>query len=271
VRRLERPAAPSCLATDTEDRARVHRARYTDCRYPSGALKPLWNDLDKDEAGVSAPRRALLEMTDGECAYCGLLVGNDHMQVDHILPKEHFRHVMYAWENLLPACSACNRRKFTFTPESLRDKRVVEACLRETVEHDLVFDKPHLFREISREDRLVDPSFDDPAEHLDLVMDIPTYRPTTPIGEHTYARLFRHREIAERLGRVRAAARVVVELELPEDALSSMAIASSHPSLFRRFAEHWRTLKREGLLVAWEAAEEAVPSGGPHATSAKRR
>lgn len=91
MKALRRPAAPTCFATDTEERTQIHRERYANLRYPSGAFRALWNDLDKDETCVGAARRALLALSDDEWAYCGLLVGNDHMQVDHVLPKEEFR------------------------------------------------------------------------------------------------------------------------------------------------------------------------------------
>lgn len=257
MRRLERPPPPPCLATDTGERAQRHRERYASCRYPGGAWKALWNDLDKDETGTSAPRRALLAMSAGECAYCGRCVGDPDLQVDHILPKEDFPLLAYAWENLLPACGTCNRRKLAFVPVSLEGKRVVEACLQATTPHDLVFDKARLFGEVARDDRLVDPSFDDPGEHLDLVMDVPTYRPKTPAGRLTWARFFRHREVAERLCRVRDLARAVVEDECSPELVDLMTAAGNmaYPSLFRRFVDHFRAAGRGGLLPA----ESRVP------------
>lgn len=245
MKRLDRPAAPDCLATDTQERSATHRARYEETRYPSGGWRALWNDLDKGQDGVSAPRRALLAMSADECAYCGIWIGNDHMQVDHILPKEDFPLAAYAWENLLPACDACNRRKSSFVPESLRGKRVVEPCLADTTPHDHVFDKRRLFTEVSLHDRLVDPSFDDPAEHIELLLDIPEHRPTSEAGKLTYQKLLRHREIAERLRKVRIAARIVIEQPLSPDQIDAMAVGSSHPSLFYRFAAYWRASPTE--------------------------
>ncbi len=242
MRKLDRQAAPACLAAETEEQAQAKRARYEASHYPSGAWRALWNDLDKDKDGVSGVRRALLAMSEGECAYCGLWVGNDHMQVDHILPKERFPFVAYAWENLLPTCDACNRHKASFVPASLSDKEVVDPCLRDHVPHDFLFEKDRLFTEIARDDRLIDPSFDAPDQHVALLMDIPAYVPKSPIGRLTYKQLLHRREIADRLRRVREAARVVVEGDCPPETLQAFAVASSHPTLFRRFAEYWRAM-----------------------------
>ncbi len=240
MRKLERPPAPPCLATDTDEQAQAQRTRYAAQHYPSGGWRAWWNDLEKDDDGVSAPRRALLAMSDGECAYCGMWTGNDHMQVDHILPKERFPFVAYAWENLLPACDACNRRKASFVPASLEGKTIVERCLGGTTPHDHLFDKLHLFTAVARDDRLVDPSFDAPEEHVELLMDVPDYRPKSPIGKLTYRRFLRHPEIAERLRKVRDLARIVLDLPLSPEQLHTIAVGSSHPSLFHRFVAYWR-------------------------------
>lgn len=240
MKKLDRPSAPTCLGTDTEEQAQAHRNRYANPRYPSGAWRACWNDLDLDAYGVSAPRRALLAMSDNECAYCGIWILNDQMKVDHVLPKEAFPFIAYAWENLLPSCDPCNRRKGALVPASLNGKRIVERCLAETTPYDLIFDKPHLFSTVAKEDRLVDPSIDDPADHIDLLLDVPDYHPKTPLGDRTYERLLRHREVVDRLHRVRELAHDLLELEPSADQLENFAIGSSHPSLFRRFVSYLR-------------------------------
>jgi len=262
VKKLDRLPPPGCLATDTEEGAQAQRDRYADLRYPSGAWRSGWNQLDKDETQVSAPRRTLLLMSAGECAYCGLWISNAAMEVDHILPKEAFPFLAYAWDNLLPACRPCNGRKLAFVPRSLQGKRVVEECVSATVPHDRIFDKRRLFSEEARDDRLVDPSFDDPAEHIELLMDTPSYRPKSPIGELTYARFFRRREVAEELVKVRDAARDFVRDESPPHLVEHCARLNRHPSLFLRFIDYWNTEKREGRWAAWERAD-AIAANTP--------
>jgi uncharacterized protein (TIGR02646 family) len=240
MRHLSRPPAPACLATETPEGAAKQRGRYDDLRYPSGGIRPLWNDLEKDEHGVGAVRRALLAMSDGECAFCGRLLGNDHMQVDHVLPKEHFPFLSYAWPNLLPTCDACNRKKLAFVPERLRDKVIVELCLQEHRSHDYIFDKEHLFRVVAADHRLIDPTFDDPADHMELLLAIPVYVPKSPIGRTTYKRMFERREIVAHLAQVKEAARVGVDVTCTEEDLEHFAKACGYPSLFRRFVAYWR-------------------------------
>jgi uncharacterized protein (TIGR02646 family) len=254
MRRLSRGPAPACLATDTAEAEVAHRSRYADLRYPSGAIRPLWNDLAKDGHGVGAVRRALLEMSDSECAYCGLLVGNDHLQVDHFLPKEHFPLLAYAWENLLPSCDACNRRKLDFVPERLRNKAIVEPCLEAHHPHDHVFDKEQLFRVIASDQRLIDPTFDEPEDHLEILTDIPDYRPKSPIGQVTYKRLLARREILEHLAKIKRAARVSIEGTCPDEVLEDFARVCGYPSVFRRFVAYWRGERDAGRL--------AGPGGG---------
>jgi uncharacterized protein (TIGR02646 family) len=259
MRPLTRGAAPACLATETPEAAATHRSRYDDLRYPSGEIRPLWNDLEKDEHGVGAVRRALLAMSDGECAYCGFLVGNDHMQVDHILPKKHFELLAYAWANLLPSCDACNRSKRDFFPERLGGKTIVERCLQEHRQHDHVFDKEHLFRVIAADHRLIDPTFDDPAEHLEILMDIPDYRPKSGVGRTTHQHLFaRRRELTSNLAKVKRAARVSIEGTCTDDSLEDFAKVCGYPSLFRRFVAHWRAERDAGRLAPLPSA----PPGG---------
>ena len=249
MRGVRRGPAPACLATDTPEAEATHRRRYDDLRYPSGGIRPLWNELAKDERGVGAVRRALLTMTGDECAYCGLLVGNDHMQVDHVLPKEEFPFLAYAWANLLPSCDACNRRKLELVPERLRGKVIVERCMKEHRVHDFVFDKEHLFLAVASEHRLIDPSFDDPEEHLEILMDFAVYRPKTPIGRVTHVRLFARREDMARLANVKEAAPIGVDESCTEELLEHFAKVSSHPSLFRRFVAYWREERDAGRLA----------------------
>lgn len=248
MRHLPRGAAPACLATETPEAEAAHRTRYEELRYPSGAIRPLWNDLEKDTRGVGAVRRALLAMSDDECAYCGLLVGNDHMQVDHFLPKEPFPFLAYAWANLLPSCGACNRGKLAFVPANLVDKTIVERCLAAHRAHDFVFDKEHLLGVVAGDHRLIDPTFDQPEEHIEVLMAVPTYVPKTPLGAMTCARFFRRRDIEAHLAKIKEAAKIGIQQECTEDMLEHFAKACAYPSLFRRFVAHWRA-ERDAAMV----------------------
>ncbi len=270
MRALTRGPAPACLATDTPAAEATHRGRYDDLRYPSGKIRPLWNDLDKDARGVGAVRRALLAMSEDECAFCGRWVGNDHMQVDHLLPQEAFPFLAYAWENLLPTCDVCNRRKLMFVPARLRGRVIVDVCLRGPREYDLLFDKAHLFHEVAADHRLVDPSFDTPEDHLEVVLDVPTYRPKTALGSVTYTRLFIRREITAHLDKIREAARVGIEGTCSDEGIEAFATVCGYPSLFRRFVAYSKTTTgrptrlRPAFPLSRDAAQPARRARLPH-------
>jgi 5-methylcytosine-specific restriction endonuclease McrA len=55
--------------------------------------------------GVPLTRRALFARDGGRCAYCG----NAATSVDHIVPRS--RGGRHEWENVVAACSRCNRVK----------------------------------------------------------------------------------------------------------------------------------------------------------------
>lgn len=56
---------------------------------------------------------SLLEMSHSKCCYCEALVstGTSDMNIDHFHCKKYYPQEVVAWENLLPSCSRCNRKK----------------------------------------------------------------------------------------------------------------------------------------------------------------
>lgn len=77
----------------------------------------------------------LLEMSHGKCCYCECALDKEsnYMEVEHFHDKHDYPDEVVKWENLLPSCKACNVRKGR---------------------HDTVADP------------IVNPSSDDPREHL---------------------------------------------------------------------------------------------------------
>lgn len=82
-------------------------------------------------------RQRVFEKYGGKCAYCGCDLTIDKMQMDHIIPK--FRGDTDAslersgiirgtddYDNLMPSCGPCNKRKSTFSIEEFRKQ--LEAC-----------------------------------------------------------------------------------------------------------------------------------------------
>src|SRR5262249_16789239 len=128
------------------------------------------------------------------------------------------------------------------------DKVIVEHCLKDHRAHDYVFDKANLFGFIAAEHRLIDPTFDDPEEHLEISKAIPGYLPKTSIGHVTYKRLLPRRELAAHPDKIKAAARVRIEGTCSEETLEDCSKVCGCPSLFRRFVAYWRAERDAGRL-----------------------
>lgn len=57
----------------------------------------------------------LSEASFGKCAYCECVPGeSSYIEVEHFEPKSLYPEKTYSWDNLLPACSKCNRSKSSF-------------------------------------------------------------------------------------------------------------------------------------------------------------
>lgn len=89
--------------------------------------KPVWKE--------SYIEHRLLEMSHGKCCYCECELGKEsnYMEVEHFHHKDKYKDEVVIWDNLLPACRACNGNKGA---------------------HDTIADP------------IVNPTVDDPREHL---------------------------------------------------------------------------------------------------------
>ncbi|HVT09056.1 MAG TPA: HNH endonuclease [Polyangia bacterium] len=88
------------------------------------------------------------------CMYCEDSQGTD---IDHFCPKSEYPLGTFDWGNLLLACSYCNSNaKRTEFPRDEEDEPL-----------------------------LIDPTSEDPFEHLTFVPDTGTYQPQTTKGEET--------------------------------------------------------------------------------------
>lgn len=70
---------------------------------------------DKKKAVWNKPyiRERLLEMSQSKCCYCEELLdeGCNEMHVDHYHNKDAYPDEVVDWDNLLPSCSHCNKKK----------------------------------------------------------------------------------------------------------------------------------------------------------------
>lgn len=66
-------------------------------------------------------REAVYNKYNGHCAYCGRLIEYKDMQVDHFIPKRNGeKKSVDDFENLMPACRACNHYKRAHDLETFR-------------------------------------------------------------------------------------------------------------------------------------------------------
>jgi hypothetical protein len=116
----------------------------------SQAARAAWQRARTEKAGI---REHLIRMAPGvqRCMYCGDSLGTD---VDHFEPIHELPVGTFVWTNHLLACSYCNSNA-----------------------------KRDLFpRDPGGLPLLIDPTRDDPAEHLRLTLRTGTYRPLSPKG-----------------------------------------------------------------------------------------
>ena len=76
-------------------------------------LKEFKRDEKKAVWNKKYIKKQLLEMSHGKCCYCECKIGSgtSEMHVDHFKPKKVYPELVVEWENLLPSCSYCNKKK----------------------------------------------------------------------------------------------------------------------------------------------------------------
>lgn len=97
--KLERGKKPSYL---TED-----KVKELTLKFKSNKKLAVWKNEDIGSA--------LLTSSSFKCAYCECLLQTEdsYMQVEHFKDKDKYPDDVVNWENLLPSCSRCNRKKWT--------------------------------------------------------------------------------------------------------------------------------------------------------------
>lgn len=219
---------------------------------PKFNITTRWNTLQKTREGISAIRKNLLEMSDLCCAYCGVkITKNSDLEVEHFLPKGRtaFPFLAYCWENYLPSCHTCNTAKCTFVPASLKGKQIVDSVLKGKPAHSgATFYEWRSILE-DTEDRLLEPSFDNPAEHLEFMPEFFMYNPKTEIGKETISRFFSHKEVTDNWEKLSLAIRIIVrDNTSPEDVIEALIDFGGYAFLHHTFLDYWKREKAEGRL-----------------------
>ncbi len=78
--------------------------RLTD-EFKKDCKKSVWNQ--------EYIKKALMTMSNSKCCYCETKLQEDSkdLHIDHFKPKSLYPEDVIRWENLLPSCLACNRKK----------------------------------------------------------------------------------------------------------------------------------------------------------------
>ena len=223
---------PSCIDNnDKQVRAKKERLYAT---------KAPWDGFSEKKC----VRDELLRMFNEECAFCGkrLLDENTDTQVDHFLPKKLFKYLSLCWENLILLCGNCNNKKWKFSPKSLDGKTFVENFM-ETPQGGEVFDKNIIFSNCF--DRLIDPSFDYPPDHIRFDPASRQFESSTPIGKLTVEHIFsRIKEFDKHLKKLSDEMKDVAENEPHPEQMRDHYINIDGYSFFRReFYRYWLEMK----------------------------
>jgi 5-methylcytosine-specific restriction endonuclease McrA len=64
---------------------------------------------------VPSTRSAVMLRDAYTCQYCGEIPGRHHLTVDHVIPRS--RGGGHGWDNLVTACTRCNQKKGSLTPD----------------------------------------------------------------------------------------------------------------------------------------------------------
>lgn len=78
-------------------------------------IRVLRNVAGVFHRGVKFNRKNLYFRDHGKCQYCGCKVSMEDFEFEHVIPKHQGGTT--CWENIVAACTACNRKKRDRTPE----------------------------------------------------------------------------------------------------------------------------------------------------------
>ncbi len=92
-----------------------HFLRSATLRFPWPSIVRLKYFVRVPYKRIMLSRKNVLRRDGFRCQYCG---SRDSLTVDHVLPKS--RDGGDSWENLVAACTPCNNRKGSRTPEEAR-------------------------------------------------------------------------------------------------------------------------------------------------------
>lgn len=95
--------------------------------YRQNKEKDVWNSPK-----IKKPlKQALMDMSYNKCIFCECMLGieSKDVTIDHFKPKSKHEDIVVEWENLLPACLRCNRKKVD------NDSKIINPCIDQPKEY----------------------------------------------------------------------------------------------------------------------------------------
>lgn len=230
MKRLARPPAPARFDRSDAERREQLVTWYTETRQVD-----RWNSREQNTKPV---RDALHAMSSGRCAWCERALESG-WHVEHFLPRQEFPWLCYCWENLLPACAGCNHAKRRWQlPDALKNRTLIDPVLADSMSGE-PYDPVAVLSAV--EDRLVEPSIDDPIKHLEFQPADCTWHPHTPAGRTTINKLFADRTYNERMQSISVLANEYVNGKISEPAVHAMLALNGHDTIFALLVDYWRS------------------------------
>lgn len=228
MKRLQRPPAPPRFdRTNASQRAEI-RAWY------AGKPDDHWNY----KVGGKCPARDSLQaMSAGCCAWCERRLEKT-WHVEHYLPRKEFPWLQYCWENLLPSCSDCNHAKRTVRVTARTSGTWIDPVL---VGHQEGEPYEPVTALATIEDRLIEPSVDDPDVHLRFQPADCTWHDRSPVGYRTIEKLFSDRSYNERIQGISDLARDRAFGTASEELARTMLGLLGHETLYATLLAYWRS------------------------------
>ena len=59
----------------------------------------------------SETQASLFSSSHNKCSYCEIIPYSSYLEIEHFEPKELYKNRALDWDNLLPACTICNKKK----------------------------------------------------------------------------------------------------------------------------------------------------------------
>lgn len=195
----------------------------------------------------------LLNMFGRECAFCGKLLYSEDSdtQVDHFLPKGKFKLISLCWENMILLCSNCNNKKRDYSPESLDGKIFIEPFAKDATKIPQNAEIYNRYQVLSScMDRLIEPSFDNPSEHIRFDPASRQYEPLSPIGELMNKRIFNRKKARdEQLMNLSNLVKVFVEntqnTQNPGQTRDELITCFGYSFFIHEFYKYWSEIKEK--------------------------